>query len=103
MLEQILSEEKHLCLLYGRECFTENLNTRRIREPSIEFFVCNTSGENKSDSYLYLMIQVSANSRVFTEPLQPFHMYFGLTDGVAFKPFFTIWAIVILFLFIPCI
>ena len=33
------------------------------------------------------MIQVSVNSRVFTEPLQPFHMYYGLTDGVAFKPF----------------
>ena len=73
-----------MCLLYGRECFTENLNTRRIREPSIEFFVCNTSGENKSDSYLYLMIQVSVNNRVFTEPIQPFHMYFGPTDGVAF-------------------
>ena len=35
-----------------------------IREPSIVFFICNTRGENKSNSYLYLMIQVSVSNRV---------------------------------------
>ena len=74
-----------------------------IREPSIVFFICNTRGENKSNSYLYLMIQVSVSNRVFTEPTELIHIYFGLTDGVGFKPFFIIWAISILFLFIPCI
>ena len=74
-----------------------------IREPSIVFFICNTRGENKSNSYLYLMIQVSVSNRVFTEPTELIHIYFGLTDGVGFKPLFIIWAISILFLFIPCI
>ena len=61
-----------------------------IREPSIVFFICNTRGENKSNTYLYLMIQVSVSNRVFTEPTELIHIYFGLTDGVAFKPFFYI-------------
>ena len=49
-------------------------------------------------SYLFLlMIQVSVSNRVFTEPTELIHIYFGLTDGVAFKPFFIFWAISILF------
>ena len=43
------------------------------------------------------MIQVSVSNRVFTEPTELIHIYFGLTDGVAFKPFFIFWAISILF------
>ena len=96
-----MSEDKHLCLLI-------RINTTTTSWNQVSYFLYVTRGAKTkvilTCSYLFLlMIQVSVSNRVFTEPTELIHIYFGLTDGVAFKPFFIFWAISILFLFIPCI
>ena len=50
-------------VFYRELKYSSNQYDHYIREPSIEFFVCNTRGENKSNSYLFLLILTNDSSQ----------------------------------------
>lgn len=50
-------------VFYRELKYSSNQYDHYILEPSIVFFVCNTRGENKSNSYLFLLILTNDSSQ----------------------------------------